>query len=159
MSGYMDEPISPNIPNFTWAEVADKDSDGVRLTPRFWKHMALLQELRDWWDAPLTVTSGYRTVRYGMALYQRQDQDLTASPAYRRAQRSQHRLMLDGAGAFATDLVPSLAAPRIVGGTYQLEGAISLVLHHARGLGFTGLGRYAWGLHLDLRDTPAEWEG
>jgi hypothetical protein len=157
----MDEPISTSIPNFTWAEVCDKDSHGVRLTDRFWKHMALLQELRDWWDAPLTVTSGYRTVRYGMALYQRQDQDLKAPPAYSRAQRSQHRLMLDGAGAFATDIVPSLASPKIntVGSTHPAHAAIDMCRSKARELGFTGIGRYAWGLHLDLRGTPAEWEG
>jgi hypothetical protein len=37
--------------------------------------------------------------------------------------------------------------------------AANLLGVQAQQLGFTGIGRYAWGLHLDLRGKPAEGAG
>lgn len=29
---------------------------------------------------------------------------------------------------------------------------------HGRAVGFTGIGKYAWGCHFDVRDQPAQWD-
>jgi uncharacterized protein YcbK (DUF882 family) len=52
--------LREDIPNFSWAEVVS----GFEPDARFWDHMKKLQALRDWWDAPFKVTSGYRSEKH-----------------------------------------------------------------------------------------------
>jgi len=158
MNGYMDEPVSPNIPNFTWGEVADKTSMAVQLSPRFWRHMELLQDLRHWWGAPLTITSGYRTTTYGAQLYMRQNPDIPSADARARARRSQH-LLSEQVLRFATDIVPNPSSLRIQ--TVEKSAIVQVFADQAQRIGFRGIGRYsAEGfIHLDLRRSPVEWRG
>ena len=52
--------LREDIPNFTWAEVVS----GFQPDARFWDHMKKLQALRDWWNAPFKVSSGYRSEKH-----------------------------------------------------------------------------------------------
>jgi hypothetical protein len=138
-----DFPI-PNAFNFTWAEVADPDSGLVRITPRFWKHMELLQALRVWWDAPLTVTSAHRRP--------------PRNAHVGGGGNSQHLLFTESMkdDRFATDVVPSRSSPRVLYGMPS-RGVVDLMGVKAEELGFTGIGRYENFLHLDLRERKTKW--
>ncbi len=120
-NNFLNHPISVDIPNFTWAEVVDKETEYVRLHERFWRHMYKLQALRKWYRKPMPITSGYRNLSYNQAV--------GGSP------NSQHLLLPDDY-RFATDIALPL-------------GDIDAVTAQARGLGFSH-GSYDWGIHLDL---------
>ena len=52
--------IRDDIPDFSWSEVLA----GFEPDERFYRHMELLQELRDWWKAPIKITSGFRSTKH-----------------------------------------------------------------------------------------------
>lgn len=140
---WLKQPLSAEIPNFVWREVVDKDTYGTRLSPRFWQHMELLQALRDWWNAPLTVTSGWRNPIYNSGVG--------------GAENSQHLLTLNHLDdRFATDVMPSGLSGRI-----RNTDAVTTLAQQAQVLGFTGIGRYLEQgfVHLDLRAQRTEWVG
>jgi uncharacterized protein YcbK (DUF882 family) len=121
--------IRDDIPNFTWAEVLA----GFEPTDRFYRHMQLLQGMRDWWEAPLQITSGFRSRVHNEAIG--------------GVGKSQHMI-------FATDVQPSLNSPHVVEvlEQEQLPEAISRFASGALDRGFSGIGTYDTFVHLDLRD-------
>lgn len=101
--------------------------------------MLLLQGLRDWWDAPLKITSGFRSWIHNDAIG--------------GAMKSQHM-------TFASDVQPSLGSVHL--NPYQESEKIkqSLVLFSAQAdaVGFDGIGMYDTFVHLDLRGKTARWD-
>jgi uncharacterized protein YcbK (DUF882 family) len=97
--------------------------------------MRSLQELRDWWDAPLRITSGFRSPKHNDAIG--------------GAGKSQHMI-------FATDIVPSVKSPHL--DEPILPEALDLIADKADDLGFTGIGRYDIFVHLDMRPKVARWD-
>ena len=118
--------LREDIPNFSWEEVLS----GFKPDSRFWSHMRTLQELRDWWKAPLRITSGFRSSKH--------------NDAVGGASKSQHMI-------FATDIVPSVKEP-------ILPEALDLIADKAEELGFTGIGRYDIFIHLDMRPKVSRWD-
>jgi len=58
------------VPNFSLAEMTNKLADEkikLVLTPEVVEHAQMLQELRDWYGAPLEVSSWYRTKAFNKA--------------------------------------------------------------------------------------------
>ncbi len=140
----MSNPLKYITKNFTWAEAACRRTGLVRITDRFWRHMVTLQELREWWGEALDCW-GYRTPFHN------------ANEG--GAGDSQHLLFFettpDEDDRFATDI-------HLTGfGTHDatsISEAIDQFAAKAKELGFTGIGKYDWGLHLDMRDKPYEWD-
>jgi hypothetical protein len=127
--------IRDDIPDFSWAEVLA----GFQPDERFYRHMELLQELRDWWKAPIKITSGFRSPKHNEAIG--------------GAPKSQHQV-------FATDIQPNLHGFRLAQTPPFDRRAemIILVAAEAERLGFTGIGKYDMFVHLDLRDGNARWD-
>ena len=123
--------LREDIPNFSWEEVLS----GFKPDARFWLHMQNLQKLRDWWEAPLRITSGFRSS--------------THNDAIGGASKSQHMI-------FATDIVPSVKSPHLP--QPILPEALDLIADKAEELGFTGVGRYDIFIHLDMRPNVARWD-
>ena len=57
---------------------------------------------------------------------------------------------------FATDIIPSVTSPHL--NEQRLPVALDLVAAKAEEIGFTGIGRYAVFIHLDMRDGKARWD-
>ena len=123
--------LREDIPNFSWEEVLS----GFAPDARFWAHMKNLQKLRDWWEAPLRITSGFRSP--------------THNEAIGGASKSQHMV-------FATDIIPSVKSPHLK--EQILPEALDLIADKAEELGFTGIGRYDIFIHLDMRPNVARWD-
>ena len=128
--------LRDDIPNFTWGEVLAGFTPGER----FWRHMVLLQGLREWWGAPLQITSGYRSRVHNEAVG--------------GAGKSQHL-------EFATAVQPNLPSPLLanVPDEKRLARAIELFAVEAQVRGYTGIGRYDTFVHLDLRPgSLVKWD-
>ncbi len=137
--------LREDIPNFSWEEVLS----GFAPDERFWLHMQNLQKLRDWWEAPLRITSGFRSPKHNEAIG--------------GASKSQHMI-------FATDIVPNVKSPHLSQPTCSaakssifaafllLPEALDLIADKAEELGFTGIGRYDIFIHLDMRPKVARWD-
>lgn len=128
--------LREDIPNFTWAEVLA----GFTPNKRFWRHMELLQGLREWWQAPLQITSGFRSRVHNESIG--------------GVGRSQHMI-------FATDVQPSLESDHLanIPESEQLAQAIIGFSVAAEKVGFTGVGLYDSFVHLDLRpEGLARWD-
>ncbi len=127
--------------NFSWQELIKASNGGAGLhrldaevLDRIERHMRLLQEMRDK-VGRIVITSAQRDARYGSNLYRKQNPNLTREEAGIKAQNSQHFI-------FATDI--------------RTLSNLDYVFSVADGL-FDGVGRYDWGLHLDLRGEMARW--
>ena len=127
--------IRDDIPDFSWSEVLA----GFEPDERFYRHMELLQELRDWWKAPIKITSGFRSPKHNEAVG--------------GVAGSQHQV-------FATDIQPNMHGFRLAQTpTFDRRAEmIILVAAEADRLGFTGIGKYDTFVHLDLRDGNARWD-
>ena len=127
--------IRDDIPDFSWSEVLA----GFEPDERFYRHMQLLQELRDWWAAPIAVTSGFRSSWHNKAVG--------------GAAGSQHQV-------FATDIQPNLHGFRLAQTPPFDRRAemIIIVAAEADRLGFDGIGKYDTFVHLDLRGETARWD-
>ena len=126
--------LREDIKNFTWEEVVS----GFKPDERFWNHMELLQQLREWWDAPLKISSGYRSEKHNEAVG--------------GASKSQHKI-------FATDIIPSMSSPHLnETAKKNLPLAIERIANKADDLGFNGIGVYDLFVHLDLRDSKVYWD-
>ena len=123
--------LSEEIKNFTWQEVLA----GFEPNERFWNHMKGLQIIREWWEAPIRITSGFRSEKHNEAVG--------------GARKSQHKI-------FATDIIPSVKT--ILLDKPSLPKALDMVADKAEELGFTGLGRYDLFVHLDMRDKKTKWD-
>ena len=122
--------LREDIKNFSWAEVVS----GFEPDERFWDHMEKLQALRDWWNAPFKVSSGYRSEKHNEVIG--------------GSKNSQHKI-------FATDIIPSTKSSRIE--KPSLPNAIDLLADKADEIGFDGIGIYDVFIHLDLRGKKARW--
>ncbi len=133
----MNYPISPDHPNFKWSELVDPETHQITIDGNFWRHMDLLQQLRDWWKDSISIIDPSRP--------------------------NQHR-------PFITNIRPSLNlnfppyAASILNpsgiAADPMDAALDSLRQKAKVIGFTGIGRYADLLHLDLRDgEPAFWDG
>ena len=127
--------IRDDIPDFSWSEVLA----GFEPDERFYRHMELLQELRDWWKAPIKITSGFRSPKHNEAVG--------------GAPKSQHQV-------FATDIQPNMHGFRLAQTPPFDRRAemIILVAAEADRLGFDGIGKYDTFVHLDLRGEKARWD-
>lgn len=127
--------IREDIPNFTWAEVLS----GFTPDERFYDHMLKLQTLRDWWQAPVAINSGFRSAKHNEAIG--------------GAEKSQHMI-------FATDCSPNLKSNRlgVITPPNRQREAIEMFADEAAWMGFQGIGLYDTFIHLDLRDSPARWD-
>ena len=127
--------IREDIPNFTWAEVLA----GFEPSDRFFDHMVKVQTLRDWWQAPIAINSGFRSA--------------THNEAIGGAETSQHMI-------FATDLSPNLRGVRVAHTPPpdRQREAIALLADQADQIGFDGIGLYDTFVHLDLRGSTARWD-
>ena len=123
--------LREDIPNFTWAEVLG----GFQPDERFWKHMMGLQQLRDWWDAPLRITSGFRSQKHNEYIG--------------GAKKSQHMI-------FATDIIPSVKSHHLK--KQNLPKALEMIADKADDLGFNGIGKYDLFVHLDMRGKKSHWD-
>ena len=123
--------LREDIPNFSWEEVLG----GFKPDERFWKHMMLLQQLRDWWNAPFRITSGFRSEKHNEAVG--------------GANKSQHKI-------FATDIIPSVKSHHLKKQNLQL--ALEKIADKADDLGFDGIGYYDLFIHLDMRGKKARWD-
>lgn len=112
-------------PNFRPAEIASKGNGDLLLN---YKAMAALQKLRDFWKAPLRVTSGYRDPEYNKRV--------------RGAANSYH---LQGR-AF------DIHMPRSWTGKHTAS-----LIFWATHAGFSGIGLYTTFIHLDM-GTHRTWE-
>lgn len=127
--------IRDDIPNFSWAEVLG----GFEPDERFYTHMSLLQTLRDWWQAPIAINSGFRSAKHNEAIG--------------GAEQSQHMV-------FATDISPNLNSNRVglIPPPDRQREAIEMVAAKCDALGFDGIGLYDSFVHLDLRGGVARWD-
>ncbi len=127
--------LRDDIPNFSWSEVLG----GFQPDARFWRHMELLQGLREWWGASIQITSGFRSRQHNEAIG--------------GAAKSQHMV-------FATDCMPSPASPHLSGYTEpkRLGESLKLFAAKADAVGFDGIGMYDTFVHLDLRGETARWD-
>ena len=127
--------IRDDIPDFSWSEVLA----GFEPDDRFYRHMQLLQELRDWWQAPIAVTSGFRSTKHNEAVG--------------GAAGSQPQV-------FATDIQPNLHGFRLAQTPPFDRRAemIIIVAAEADRLGFDGIGKYDTFVHPDLRGEKARWD-
>ena len=123
--------LRDDIPNFSWEEVVA----GFKPDERFWEHMRLLQKMRDWWDAPFRVSSGFRSSAHNNAVG--------------GANKSQHMI-------FATDIIPSTKSPLLE--EPYLPIALEMLADKADELGFNGIGLYDNFIHLDKRETKSRWD-
>ncbi|MHB0929316.1 MAG: D-Ala-D-Ala carboxypeptidase family metallohydrolase [Candidatus Nanopelagicales bacterium] len=94
---------------------------------RFYRHMALLDRMREELGFPIIIKSGQRCEAHNETVG--------------GVKRSQHVL------SFATDIRP---------GDHS-RTKLKKMYKKAKELGFTGIGLGNTFLHVDLRDTPAEW--
>ena len=120
--------------HFKLRELWSPDNYEILMAPLFWRHMELLEELRQAYGKWIIVNSGHRS------------DDHNAHVG--GAPKSMHL-------EFATDIRPS-------GGGDSMGVELDNLYNLAKGLRFTGIGRYNTFLHLDRRDiigrTPAEWD-
>ena len=127
--------IRDDIPNFTWSEVLA----GFEPDERFFDHMCKLQYLRDWWQAPIKINSGFRSAKHNEAIG--------------GADKSQHMV-------FATDIAPNLNSNRVglIPPPDRQQEAIEMVANVADQIGFDGIGLYDSFVHLDMRGQKARWD-
>lgn len=123
------------VKNFSLAEMTNKQAkDNIKLvlTPEVVEHAQMMQELRDYWGRPMTVSSWYRTKVYN-----------------NKVGGDKNSCHLDG---IATDItMPGLSeADR----TRLIEVWKSICIRHGV---IGGVGVYKWGLHFDSNNNPARY--
>lgn len=168
----MGEPITPRTPSFCWGgtdNFACPHCGAKNVTPEWECDVEALQKLRDWWRAPVQVTSGWRCPVYNavvdlpdedrraeLVVWEDGRWDLAQFRAYLTerypdatlgALYSQHLLSF-GRGCF--DVVPSLSSYRVAPRMPQPVANEIFALEAAR-RGWTGIGIYAVHVHLDRR--------
>ena len=129
------EPALRDAPNyyitehFRYSDLICPCCDLIKLVPAVYRHMSMLERLRQDLGTPLAVTSGYRCGKHNAAV---------GGDA-----RSWHLL-------FATDVTlrDSPADEVVLKELYRLADAA----------GFGGVGLYDGHVHLDLRPEPSRWK-
>jgi len=120
--------------HFLWREFYCPVAHMVPVNDLTLHHVATLEELRLRFDAPLRITSGYRSPEHN------------ASDAVKGAPDSMHL-------QFASDISPLRPTT-----TEKLD----LLAEFAESLGFSGIGRYNTFVHLDCREFigrgQARWD-
>ena len=140
-------PIHPEIPNFTWIQGGDRilcPMTGIgKPSKRFFGHMELLQKLREWYAAPIAITSGWRSSVYN---------DL---PHIQGIEDSQHLVLPhNDDDRFATDVVGSLRSTQVPARMSNQPAANEMLARRAVRIGFHAIGIYDSHVHLDMRDLP-----
>jgi uncharacterized protein YcbK (DUF882 family) len=133
--------------NFSLSEFACRD--GTPVPPdrvdnlQKWVEMEL-QKVRDFFDLPMTITSGYRTVEYNRRVG--------------GAKRSKHVYPRNSEEVYAADFQVSGLEPAKVG--RAVNGLIRIGVLSAGGLGIypDKLSRHGW-VHLDNRGINKRWRG
>ena len=137
-------------PHLTWRELACHDAARTPYPPKWRIKRARVlasafEDIRDHWGVPIPILSAYRTKEYNeMLRRQAWWQGLPAPARY-----SKH---MDG-------LALGLGRPRGVTLRELHDGA----LEEAKkpGSAIRGVGKYLWGVHIDIRDSLrlAVWTG
>jgi len=123
--------------HFKWDEIRCKHCKSVRVIPRLWQHMELLEKLRTDLAYPIIINSGYRCSKH--------NKDVGG------ARLSQHLL-------FATDVRPRWVHSHSVSTTHANQRyKLKQIRELSENLGFSGIGIYEWFIHLDLRAEPITW--
>ena len=118
--------------NFKYSELVCPCCSRLKITERLYKHMELLQQMRDTLGFSIIINSGYRCESH--------NKNVGGSL------NSQHMK------SFATDVRPSYGN----GFKQRLRKMYEL----AESLGFVGIGEYESFIHLDLRKgKKARWNG
>lgn len=102
--------------------------DRIRIVPGFFRHMNLLEEMRQEVGHALIINSGYRCPEYNTKVG--------------GAQRSWHLL-------YATDIRPPIGA--------ELTSRLKLMYRIALAQNWGGIGYYNTFLHLDTRPEVSRW--
>ena len=135
--------ISKEIFSYAWEEVQCPQTGLAQLSPRFWRHMGLLQALRQWWGCPLPVVRGFLSRLDLKALENPRLPDQVRQTLIWEAE---HLIAYAGAARFATDV----RVPQPAHKTRTLHQAVGYLADKAEYLGFTGIGLSDGELHLDL---------
>ena len=117
--------------NFKYSELVCPCCNRLIITDRLYKHMELLQKMRDELGFSIIVNSGYRCKQH--------NEDVGGSI------KSQHM------ESFATDIRPSFGI--------GFKSKLRKIKELSEKLGFNGIGNYDTFVHLDLRDGQARWNG
>ena len=123
--------------HFKWTEVLCPCCKRVRIEPIFWKHMEMLEDLRQRVGFRIKINSGYRCKRQNTKVG--------------GADGSYHML-------FATDIRPVWANLHVdYDRTTLQKKRLEALYKEAMILSFKGLGRGEWFVHTDCRPDLTEW--
>jgi len=106
--------------------------DMLKLIPRFYKHVEMLERMRLEAGFPIVVNSGYRCPRHNEIVGGRP--------------KSQHLI-------FATDIRPAIEEHELDVMPHKIRQLYKIALD----LDFNGIGLYKNFIHLDLRSDKARW--
>jgi len=116
--------------HFLYEDIKCPCCDRLKIIPRMYKHMELLEELREALGFPIIINSGYRCPRH--------NEEVNGT------KNSQHM-------TFATDVRPKWGK--------GFKAKLIAMEKIAKNLGFRGIGTYSYFIHLDLREEKAFWVG
>jgi len=114
--------------HFSFEEIVCPCCERVKIIPAFYTHMDLLEDMRQRFELPIIITSGYRCPEHNAEIG--------------GALNSWHQL-------FATDIRPEWGH----GFEHKLRNMYRLALI----LNFGGIGYYTGWIHLDTRPETARW--
>lgn len=120
--------------NFKWSDFCCPCCGELFITPRFYKHIELLQAIREELGFPMNINSGHRCKKHNASLPD-------------SAPNSQHLI-------FATDVSP-------VFNPSDSDGIFNAKVHslwQKFDKVFDGVGRYNAFVHGDLRGSRARWD-
>lgn len=124
--------------HFTYYECVCPCCDRLKITPGFYKHMELLEQMRENLGFPIIINSGYRCPDYNVFIG--------------GAKQSWHML-------FATDIRPAWVPGYAVMDEEEWIKRLQAMREEAEKLKFGGIGTYGTFIHLDLRPEKTRWKG
>lgn len=152
-----------HCPDFSWHEIACQRTGLIRPTVAMYQHMCRVQQLRWWWDAPITV-SGARTPLHNAT---EGGGGFSQHLLFTGVTLAEMAVDNELATMFATDLHFSLTSPRLepyfpwrYGERKQRAIAVRMAAEHIEtyAAGTNGVGLYDWGIHWDPRPNKARWD-